>query len=232
MADVKRAQSKRKRRKDALTEDALLIVMQGHVAFQLLWAGHTLGLFSLLSREPGLTLASIKKRLALAQRPIKILLIGLTALRIIRKVGGGYTNARLTDKWLVPERPRSFAPVLGWQAEIVYPGLLDFVESLKINKNVGLRRFQGHGNTLYQRLAVQPKLERVFQDAMTALSNQANVELVRALPLKGSRHLVDVGGATQQPQSPLRANFPKCVLPFSILPLCVKVQNSTLNGPD
>jgi L-tyrosine C(3)-methyltransferase len=194
MPKIERASAKRKRPKDSLTADDLITLMQGHVAFQLLWAGHKLNLFSLLSREPGSTREAIARRLRLADRPSRVLLIGLTALGVIRKTGEGYANARMTDKWLVPERKRSFANVLGWQAEIVYPGLLDFVESLKKNKNAGLKRFPGPGKTLYQRLTAQPKIEKVFQDSMSALSNQANVELLSALPLKGSQNLVEAGG--------------------------------------
>lgn len=209
MPSIKRVSTERVRRKDALTADELITLMQGHVAFQLLWAGHKLNLFSFLSREPGATQAVIARRLRLADRPARILLIGLTALRVIRKTGEGYVNARMTEKWLVPDRKRSFANVLGWQAEIVYPGLLDFVESLKTNKNVGLERFPGPGNTLYQRLTKQPKLEKVFQDSMSALSNQANVELLRALPLKGSLNLVEAGGGDGTNSIAIARKFPR-----------------------
>jgi len=194
MPKLKRKPTKTSRAKDSLTADELMTVMQGHVAFQLLWAGHKLDLFSLLSRKPGSTQAQIAKKLGLAERPARILLVGLTALRIITKTGEGYANARVTEKWLVPDRPRSFANVLGWQAEIVYPGLIDFVESLKKNKNLGLARFPGPGNQLYDRLTTNPKLEKVFQDSMSALSNQSNVEILDKLPLKSSSHLIDMGG--------------------------------------
>jgi hypothetical protein len=208
MPDTEPAPAKKSRRKRSLTSDELMTVMQGHVAFQLLWAGHKLDLFSLLSRKRGSTQAQIAKRLGLADRPARILLIGLTALRIIRKIGEGYANARVTEKWLVPDRPRSFAQVLGWQAEIVYPGLLDFVESLKKNRNLGLARFPGPGNTLYQRLTAQPRLEKVFQASMTALSNQANVELLDKLPLKSSKHLVDMGGGAGTNAIAIARKFP------------------------
>ena len=208
MPDKKRAPSERAHRKGPLTADELITLMQGQTAFQLLWAGHKLGLFSLLSREPGLARTAIAKRLRLADYPARILLVGLTSLRVIRKIGEGHHNARMTERWLVPERPRSFANVLGWQAEIVYPGLVDFVESLKKNTNVGLRHFPGPGNTLYQRLTKHPKLEKTFQDAMSALSNQANVEMRRALPVKDSRHLIDIGGGDATNAIAIARRFP------------------------
>jgi hypothetical protein len=69
-----------------------MTVMQGHVAYQLLWAGHKLDLFSLLSHKPGSTLTWIRGRLGLAERPASILLVGLTTLRVIRKISEEHTN--------------------------------------------------------------------------------------------------------------------------------------------
>ncbi|HEX3484005.1 MAG TPA: methyltransferase [Micropepsaceae bacterium] len=208
MPKIKRAPITKSRGKDSLTADELMTVMQGHVAFQLLWAGHKLGLLALLSTKPGSTQSAIAKKLGLAPRPARILLVGLTALRIIRKIGEGYANAGVTEKWLVPDRPRSFANVLGWQAEIVYPGLFDFVESLTKNKNLGLARFPGPGKELYERLTAQPRLEKVFQDSMSALSNQANVELLANLPLKNSKHLIDMGGGAGTNAMAIARKFP------------------------
>lgn len=189
--------------KDTLTFDDLLLIVGGHTASQLLWAGHCLGLFPLLAKEPGLTIEAIAERLNLAPNPARILLVGLTTLRVILKVRDGYKNARVTERLLPGSR--SFAPVLGWQMEIVYPGLLDFLPSLKENRNVGLRRvpvaepgeplpLPSPGESLYRRLQSYPRVEKVFQDAMSALSNQANTELLDVIPLRNSRHLVDVGG--------------------------------------
>ena len=84
--------------------------------------------------------------------------------------------------------------MLGWQAHIVYPGLTDFTESLRQNRNVGLRHFPGSGQTLYERLASHPKLEQVFQQAMSSLSGQANAALAETLDLSGATCLLDVGG--------------------------------------
>ena len=84
--------------------------------------------------------------------------------------------------------------VLGWQAHVVYPGELDFIASLEQSTNVGLRRFPGTENNLYQRLAHDPHLEKAFHDAMSALSRSANALLARSLDLSGVRHLVDGGG--------------------------------------
>lgn len=170
------------------------LIAAGHTAFQLLWAGVKLDLYSLLSKEPGLNLQEIGSRIQLKEYPCRVLLIGLTSLGLIKKQDDGYSNADLTEKMLVKGKPDCFAPVLGWQAEIVYPGLVDLFESLKQGTNVGLRKFPGHGETLYERLVSNPALEQVFQDSMSALSKQANQYIVSPYDYSRFSHIVDAGG--------------------------------------
>lgn len=179
---------------DDLDLDSFFLIFAGHSAFQLLWAGVELGLYDLLSKNPESAFDDISHALHLEPQPTRVLLTGLTALRVIKKNNEKYTNAILIEQMLVSEKPNSFAPVLGWQRYIVYEGLIDFVESLKKNSNVGLNRFPGQGNTLYERLASDPFRERVFQDAMSALSHQANFCLHNLEALKNIRHIVDAGG--------------------------------------
>ena len=188
--------------------DSFLVIALGHTGFQLLWAGIELGLYDLLSKHPESTFDKIAAALNLEPQPTRILLTGLTALRIIKKHGQQYTNATITEQMLVSDRPDSFAPVLGWQRYIVYEGLLDFVESLKKNDNIGLQRFPGQGSTLYERLVNDPFREKVFQDAMSALSHQANRCLLNLVELESIRHLVDAGGGNAANAIVLCTNYP------------------------
>lgn len=84
--------------------------------------------------------------------------------------------------------------VMGWQYHIVYPGLTNFTECLRQNKNLGLEHFKGQGNTLYERLTYSPELEKVFQNSMQSLSKSANKILVSMVDFSGITHLVDAGG--------------------------------------
>jgi L-tyrosine C(3)-methyltransferase len=174
--------------------ERLLLIAGGHSAFQLLWAGIELGTFDALSREPGLTLARLAEKTGLQTYPARVLMIGLTALRLVQKRTDQYFNSRLTEQMLVRGKPGSAAPILGWQAQIVYPGLQDFVSSLRQGTNAGLARFPGSGNTLYERLTSHPALERTFQDAMSALSRQAVGHLLDAYEFGRFAHVVDAGG--------------------------------------
>lgn len=177
-----------------LNFESLVLIAGGHTAFQLLWAGVELGLYNLLSIEPESSFDKIADALNLEHQPTRILLTGLTALGVIKKQGQHFSNANLTEQLLVSTKPGSAAPILGWQRYIVYEGLVDFVESLKKNENIGLQRFPGQGKTLYERLVNDPFKEKIFQDAMSALSHQANFYLLNFAAFDNIHHLVDAGG--------------------------------------
>jgi cyclopropane fatty-acyl-phospholipid synthase-like methyltransferase len=72
--------------------------------------------------------------------------------------------------------------------------MYSFYQALKANKNVGLEDLEGNEPTLYERLAHVPQLEKVFQDAMQAISVQANGMLLHFVDFSDVCHVVDVGG--------------------------------------
>ena len=180
--------------KDDLDFDGLALIAGGHTAFQLLWAGVQLGVFALLSKEPGLSRTEISSNIGIQDQPAKVLLTGLAALRLVLKDGDAYRNARVVEELLSPDSPSNMIDVLGWQHYIVYPAEHDLLDSLKQNRNVGLQHFPGNEDNLYSRLAHNPHLEKVFHDAMASLSHSANAILASQVDLRCIRHLVDAGG--------------------------------------
>src|SRR4030065_1945908 len=110
--------------------ERLVLIAGGHTAFQLLWAGVELGLYDKLSARPGQTQGELAQSLGLEGQPARILLIGLTALGIIKLENEHYRNAQMTEDRMVSGKPGCVAPILGWQAQIVYPGMMDFLVSL------------------------------------------------------------------------------------------------------
>jgi len=186
----------------------LALIAGGHNAFQLLWAGVELELFTLLSQEPGLSLEQISERLDLQHYPCRVLLVGLTALGLLKKQDKGYTNAHLVERMLVKGSPDYAGEILGWQAHIVYPGMMNFLDSLRQGTNVGLENFPGKGNTLYQRLVSHPELEQTFQSAMSSLSAQANAYLVHDVDFSRFTHVVDIGGGDGSNALALAGKFP------------------------
>lgn len=174
--------------------DGLALIAQGHAAFQLLWSGVNLGVFDYLSKNPGANFEAIQEAIGLETQPAKILIIGLTSLKILEKNGESYRNSDTIEETMVSGRPGNMREVLGWQHHICYPGLFYFLDSLKQNKNVGLQHFKGEEDNLYARLAHTPYLEKVFQDAMSSLSNTANELLAKEFSFSEIKHLVDAGG--------------------------------------
>lgn len=174
--------------------ETLLLVMGGHTASRLLWSGTQLGVFEFLSEKPGATEAELQKHTKLKARPFRILLTGMLSLGLVVRVGEGLRNADAVEAMLVRKSPGNWVDALGWQHEIVYQGQVDLLESLRENRNVGLRRFEGTEDTLYARLTHDPVKEKVFQDSMSSLSKSANRMLVQRVDLSRCTHLVDCGG--------------------------------------
>ncbi|MEM9150179.1 MAG: methyltransferase [Cyanobacteria bacterium P01_F01_bin.3] len=177
-----------------LTFDELALIAGGHSAFQLLWAGVSLGVFDRLSEQPDMTLSQLAEILELEEQPARILLSGLATLKLLVKSEDSFRNCDIVEQVFVRSSEGNMVDVLGWQAHITYPAQVDFLESLRRNTNVGLRHFPGEGNDLYHRLAYNPDLEQVFHDAMSSLSRSANSVLCDQADFTGVNHLVDAGG--------------------------------------
>lgn len=180
--------------KEEINFDEIVLIACGHTAFQLLWAGVQLEVFEVLSKEPNLTREEIAKRIGLESQPARILMTGLATLKLVTKEGDRFKNSLAVDVLLTKASPENMIDVLGWQAHIVYPTEVDFVESLKQFKNVGLRHFKGDADNIYHRLPQNPFIADVFYKAMTSLSDSANKMLVQLPVFKDINHLVDAGG--------------------------------------
>ncbi len=214
--------------KDELDFENLVLIMGGHTAFQLLWAGVQLGIFTALSETPGMTRTDLGKKTNLGERPIRILMTGLTALKLVLKDDISYRNSAIVEKILIPGNPENWVDVLGWQNYIVYPGEMDFVESLKQNKNIGLERFPGIENNLYARLAHNPFLEKIFQDAMSSLSTSANNYLATQADLSKVNHLVDAGGGDGTNAIRLARAFPDLKVSIFDAPTVCKIAEKNI----
>jgi SAM-dependent methyltransferase len=174
--------------------ERLYLVFGGHLFFQTLRCAVRLGLFSLLEKEGPLTRREIAARLGIAEQPCRIVILGLTATGLLRKRGDRYSNSHLAKLLLVEESDRKITAYVELQHRVMYRGVYWMLESVREYRNVGIREFPGDEPTLYQRLAHDPEVEQIFQDAMQELSLQANTVLARFVDLASVRHLVDVGG--------------------------------------
>ncbi len=181
----------------SLPEDqwqSLYRIMGGHIYFQTLSAAVRLDLFGVLKEHGPLTRSEIANCLDIAEKPARILLLGCTALNLLKKSGDRYENTDLANALLVRSVPGNIVSIIEWQHFINYRPMFYFYEALKSNRNVGLQVFDGEESTLYERLTHHPELEEIFQNAMEAISVQANAMLAEHGDFSQVRCLVDVGG--------------------------------------
>ena len=174
--------------------ERLYLVFGGHIFFQTLHAGVHYGLFALLKQRPGLTRREIADELGIKEQPARIMILGLVASRLIKQRGQRLYNTVLSAELLCEDSPTNIIPYVYLQHHVMYPGMQHFCEAVRTGKNAGLKEFLGDEPTLYQRLRHQPNIEKVFHNAMSALSVQTNATLADNLDLSGVRRLIDVGG--------------------------------------
>jgi hypothetical protein len=188
-------------------EELLRLVMHGHLHFQSLWAGVALGIFDILAENGPLSVEQLGEVAALAHPPTRIVLANLCALGLVERRGEMYANGEVAGRLLVSSSRDNILDVIRWQARIVYPGIEDYVRSLRANTNVGLTRFAGPGRTIYERLTAHPELEKVFQDAMAAMPS--NRFLADRLPIGAANHVCDCGGGTGRNAMALARSHPR-----------------------
>ncbi|GAA1927030.1 methyltransferase [Streptantibioticus ferralitis] len=177
-----------------LSTDGLVQILFGSSAFQMLNAGCNLGLFALLDRQPDLTPEEIGRELGLEARPVQVLLLGTTALRLTARHSGRYRNAELLTGMFADGTWEIMEDLVAYEEQIVRPAEVDFTESLRANTNVGLRRIKGTGTDLYHRLSADPDLEQLFYRCMRSWSRLSNPILVEKADLTAVRRVLDVGG--------------------------------------
>lgn len=175
-------------------KERFFLVFGGHIFFQTLHAAVQLDLFSLLAKNGPLTASEIAETLEIDDQPAEILLLGLTSTGLITKRGPRYRVTRLSRELLTRDSRNNIIPYVLLQHYGMYKAMPHLYEAIRRHKNVGLEEFQGAEPTFYQRLEHDPQLQKIFQDAMRALSVQTNRILCRFVDVSHIRHIVDVGG--------------------------------------
>ncbi|MFB2983271.1 methyltransferase [Microseira sp. BLCC-F43] len=215
--------------KDTLKMDDLVLLLYGHSAFQNLYAGCELGVFELLWKHPDISQAEISQHLQLADYPTKALLLGLTALKLIQKVDDKYRNSLVIQMLFLENTWKEFYDVVLFEAKIVYRGSIDYVESLRQNKNVGLRQFPGQGSDLYNRLHENPGLDKVFYNFMGSWSKLVNPLLFEKVDFSKFDRVVDVGGGDATNSIALAKAFPNVKITLMDIPDSCKIAQSNID---
>jgi hypothetical protein len=175
----------------------LTIPLMGPIAFQMIKAGHELGVFEHLNKNEGADFDSLQQSLALQPHALDVLLIGLSTLKIIHKIEDRFYN----DPYLVQSLSAGFSDgiLLKWidfMQHLVAPASAHFVESVRQDKAVGLHNtFDGNPQSFYEALSGDERMS--YFDKIMKSVTAINQDRVAALPIFSKfSNVLDVGGST------------------------------------
>lgn len=180
-------------RKELEIKDLILYIHSSAV-FQLLHAGVELKLFELLHNSGRVRINKISNLLKIKEESLSTLLFGLTSLRLISKNKDKYQNSRLIETLFKEGEWKLFESMVMIQAYIMYPGQEYYLESLRKNSNVGIKRFSGRGKTVYERLEHNKRLKKIFYDYMEEYSKYSSPHLISKVNFSKIKSILDVGG--------------------------------------
>jgi ubiquinone/menaquinone biosynthesis C-methylase UbiE len=217
---------------DAFEMNRLYLILGGHIFFQTLRAAVELDLFTYIKKNGPCTHLELAAACAIEMKPMRILLLGLTSLGLLVKKNERYDNSREANMFLVTDEPENFVNIIRWQHSINFPSIFHFLDALRSNDNAGLQVFPGTQPTLYERLSLNPDLEKIFQDAMQSISMMANRLLAENIDLSSSKHLLDVGGGDGTNARILASKFPELeVTVMDSKTVCERADESNKNSP-
>src|SRR5690349_13172514 len=116
---------------EPLSMAGLTDILFGHAAFQYLNAGCQLGVFEALASRPDQTLEELLAMLSLPYRSLVALLFGLKSLGLIVEADGRFRCAAIVEALFADGGWETIRHTVLFEAEIVYSGQADFVQSLK-----------------------------------------------------------------------------------------------------
>lgn len=177
-----------------LLMNQLLLYVHGAAAIQLLRSGVELNAFPILYEHRRLTLQELNAHIRIDEQSIRTLFMGLTSLRLVRKEGDRYSNSKVIEELIVKGDWEVFKALVMFQAYIVYPGQIDYLESLIAGQNVGIRRYPGDGSTLYEKFRFDPRTKNIFYLYMNMYSDYSNPYVLAKVDFSSSRKVLDVGG--------------------------------------
>jgi L-tyrosine C(3)-methyltransferase len=201
----------------------LIFYLHASAAFQYLNAGVEIGVFDLLEEHQPLTMAQIAERTGLSPESTRCLLFGLSAVKLVIREDDVFYNSDTISLVFKRGEWELLRAMIRFQAKIVYLGLTDFVKSLKEDRNVGLERIEGKGDTLYQRLSYNPAIERVFSEYMAIYSDFALKYLLKDLDLSSAWSILDVGSGIGRNAITIANRYPDVRITLLDLPFVLQM---------
>lgn len=212
--------------------DFLRILVHGTTAFELVRTALEFELFDRLAESGGMDVAEAAAAIGVSEQPARILLVGLASLHLLEKDGDTYRNSRMVERKLCRDSKRFLGPLVDIQAKVINPSMADFAESMRQYTNVGLRRLDGPGDTLYERLTAIPELQRVFYDNMGDASRRAFAQILEKYDFSGIRHAVDLAGGDGSNAIELVRRYPELDVTVMDRESVTSIAESRIDDPD
>jgi predicted O-methyltransferase YrrM len=170
----------------------LMQLTSGFWAFKTLAAAHELDLFGQLTGSRGTTPRELAASLGIADRPAEMLLTACTALGLLRKKGGRYTNSPLAEEYLVRGKPYYFGGLVEMLDKRLYPGWARLADALRTNRPTTWD--PDRQASLFD--GADPVMLSHFWEAMHSISSSTARLLAQAVDLRRFKRLLDVGGGS------------------------------------
>ena len=168
----------------------LMALVTGFWASKVLAVANELNLFTDLSRSGGITVVEFSRHYRIQPRPAEMLLTACAALGLLEKLDDRYANSRLSDCYLVRDKPMYFGGWIQMADRREYPAWMKLRQALHDNcpqtwdPNKQTSLFDGE----------DPDLVHDFWEAMYALSVTTAQKLLDVIDFSTTRRLLDVGG--------------------------------------
>jgi hypothetical protein len=181
-------------------------ILFGYATFEALFAACELGLFARLSETPGMTLDELARAISLPTHSARMLLLTCSSIELVVKNGDRYYNSHISEKILVPGKPKCAIPFIRSGQFLQYKGFYHLLDALRQEKNVGVQEYsEGH---LYDRVSANPELEPVLYEVMAAIWELSHPGLNDIAEFRQVKHLLDVGGGNAVVASHLHDKYP------------------------
>ncbi|BCY14198.1 methyltransferase [Actinoplanes sp. L3-i22] len=181
-----------------LRDDSILerfhLLVNAPALFNAMTTAVELNIYGFLAEHPDSGFTEIQEYTGVPAHQLRVLLQAVCATGLLERHDGLYRNSEVAAELLATDADDSWGHILvGWK-EVYYPAFAQMTTALRAGRNTALEVYPGDEPTLYQRLARNPDLERVFHRAMSAFTLRSVDALVERPEFAGVRHLLDIGG--------------------------------------
>jgi len=205
-------------------------IVFGFAMFQTLYAACELDLFTKLSKYPGMTAAELSHQLGLPAHSTRLLLLMCSSIELVVKNGDQYYNSYVSEKILIPGKPKCAIPFVRSAQFLQYKGFYHLLEALQRETNVGVNEYEGGGlyGNPFPGMSANPEMELVLYEVMEAIWEHSYQGLDEIAEFKQVKHLLDVAGGNAVVASLVHDKYPHLRISLFDRPSACKLAQETI----